>query len=332
MVELNGQDIVFKLDEHLTSVSAITDGFETFDAELSEALESMEAIDRELSADIDDLREQTDALMKSVNVDFLAFKASSIAAQNTLQAAFDEGVSALQTSTETTATAMRTDYNAKFGQMNDALDAIEADVDSKVSALEAATNTKFQTYVDDYNKQIAGVNTQTDASVTKLNKLTSDLSKKGDEKAILWIGGMRGHMYSGWRTMEFNRVELDASSNYFDIHNSYFQVKIPGIYRICFWAICHSNHNIRYMIRINGNNLHGENHFEGGDRYGGRRHWWRTHWEDVHLDHTWHFKANERVEIRMYSHDYALHGGSNRQAPNRVTFTYLGPNSVGLRM
>lgn len=35
-VELNGEDIVFKLDEHLTSVSAITDGFETFDAELSE--------------------------------------------------------------------------------------------------------------------------------------------------------------------------------------------------------------------------------------------------------------------------------------------------------
>merc|ERR1712166_744236 len=98
----------------------------------------------------------------------------------------------------------------------------------------------------------------------------------------------------GWRTMEFNRVELDAKAAHFEVHNSYFKVKHAGIYRICLWTIHYGLGGIRYMVRINGANMMSEGHSEGGDRYGGRRGWWRWYWEDTHIDQTGTSRSTRR--------------------------------------
>jgi len=329
---IRGQDVVFNLDSYKTSISAIAQGFSTFDITLSEALEAMEETDVELGSSIDTLRIETDALMKSVNVDFEAFKVKTVAAQNTLQAAFDSGVSKLATSAGTTGQSMKSSYNAKFADLNAKLSALSKVVDTKVSALDGVVNSKFSEYQSDYNNKINAANAVTAGVVTEMAATTKSFKTKQDEKAILWIGGMRGHMYSGWRTMEFNRVELDAKAAHFEVHNSYFKVKHAGIYRICLWTIHYGLGGIRYMVRINGSNMMSEGHSEGGDRYGGRRGWWRWYWEDTHIDQTWHFKVNEKVEIRMYSPSYSLHGDSSRNAHNRVSFTFVGENKENLRM
>lgn len=323
---------MFNLDTYKTSISAIAQGFGNFDLTLSEALESMNAKDTELSASIDDLQDNIEDLMETVNVEFESFKTATVAAQNTLQAAFDTGIGNLQTQAESTGATMRGDYNTKFADLNAKLGALSKVVDAKTAELDGKVNAKFQEYQNDYNAKINAANGVTAAVDKELDATKASFSAKADEKAIMWIGGMRGHMYSGWRTMEFNRVELDAKASHFEVHNTYFKVKHAGLYRLCLWTIHNGRGGMRYMLRINGRDMMAHAHSEGGDRYGGRRNWWRTYWEDRHIDQTWHFKANERVDIRMYSPSYSLHGDSSRNAHNRVSFTFLGENKISLKM
>jgi hypothetical protein len=342
---LRGQDIVFNLDSHKTTITAITDGFAAFDGELAEALESMTATDEDLTTSIDTLRDETDALKISVNVDFEKFKVDTIAAQNTLQAAFDSGVSSLRAQSIAAGDQMKTDYNAKFATLNSKLSDLSKEVDSKVANLENTVNGQIQNYQNDYNNKINAANAQTATTEGKMTTTTNNFNKYASSTAITWIGGMRGHMYSGWRTMSFDRIELDASGKYFTRHGNYFQIQIAGIYRLSLWGMQYGYGGKRYMVRINGRNMMNEGHNEGQDRIGryhrrwwwhrdgSARGWWRRYWHDFHIDQTWHFNAGEKIEIRVYSPQYGMHGGTSRaNTHNRISFTFLGHNSVKLKM
>jgi len=331
-IEVGGKDVVFNVEDGTHSVTTLNEGVKGLSTKLAEKLEIMTAIDDGLKARVAGLREDTDNLKDSVATNFANFKAESTATHESMVKAFAEGLDSLKTQTTNLRETMKADYGNKFTQFDNSVKALSSKVTEKLGGVESRANNKATAATNDYNSKISAATSRIGTATVRADKIVQDLKTKRDGHQIVWIGGMRGHMYSGWRIMNFDRTDLDAKGAHFEVKGNYFLVKKAGIYRLCLWTIQHGIGGFRYMVRINGNQMMNTGHREGGDAWRGRGPSWRNYWEDMHIDQTWHFKANERVDVRMYSPQYSLHGGTNRHSYNRISFTFLGENSVSLRM
>jgi len=329
---VSGSDVVFNVEDGTHSVSSLNAGLAGLTDKLAERLEHMTAIDDALKGKIAGLKEDTEALVDNVATNFANFKEESTRVHNDMVTAFAKGIQALGTQTSNIRAGMKSDYNNKFTQFSNGVDALRKRVDTKIGEVNGRANNKFSSSASDYNNKVNAAKSRIAAATVNANKLNKDLLTKRDMAQVVWIGGSKGHMYSGWRTMNFDRTDIDASGSHFEIKSNYFLIKKAGIYRLCLWTIQHGTGGHRYIVRINNRNMMNNGHNEGGDRYPGRCCSYRNFWEDIHIDQTWHFKANEKIEIRISSPQYGMHGGSNRNTYNRVSLTWVGSNSISLKM
>jgi len=333
VLRVSGRDVVFfPNQDKQTTVSDLSDGIAGLSTKLEEKLAIMSAVDEGLNNKVGALREDTDALMDAVRTDFATFKAESLATQAAMTAAFGEGLRVLGEQTENARNAMGSDYTNKFEQFDGKIAALTAKIDTKVNDLNKRIDNKFAAGAADYNSKIGQAVSKIATTTAKANKVKTDIAGKKDGARVVWIGGSRGHMYSGWRQMNFDRVDLDNSGEHFDVKSNYFLIKKAGIYRLCLWGIQHGIGGYRHVVRINGNNMMGEGHKEQGDRYPGRCCSYRNYWEDMHIDQTWHFKQNEKISFHGTAPEYTMHGGTGKSAQNRISFTWIGTNTVGLKM
>jgi len=331
-ISVSGSDVKFTIEDGVHTVSSLKSDVQGLTDKLAERLAHMTAVDEGLSNKVAALREDTNSLMDSVANNFENFKTESTITHNQMVKSFADGIANLKAQTTNMRNGLKSDYDNKFNQFSNGVDALNSKVDTKISEVESRADNKFSSSAADYNNKITASKAKITAATIKADKLNKDLLTKKDKAAIVWIGGSKGHMYSGWRTMPFDRTDIDASGSHFEIKSNYFLIKKPGIYRLCLWTIQHGTGGHRYIVRINGNNMMNNGHNEGGDRYPGRCCSYRNFWEDIHIDQTWHFKANERVEVRIYSPQYGMHGGSNRNSYNRLSFTWIGSNAISLKM
>jgi len=327
-------DVAFNLDDasSSTTVLKLREEVEQIGVDLAELLDTLAAADDEITKSVGELQVTTKKLIVDVNTGMADFEKLSDARIAELKKSFEDGMDDVASAHEDGIAAMVNDINSKTISATTNMNTVNDKWEKDSKALEANINGKLATMQKDYVAKVAQVGSMSAAVKVKGDASKKALSLKKDAQQIIWIGGMRSHMYSGWRTMEFNRVELDAKGGHFSVHNSYFQVKKPGIYRLNLWTIQYGRGGSRYMVRINGGNMMNEGHQELAERYVNGRNWWRWFWEDMHIDQTWYFKANEKVEIRSYSPNYSLHGGSSRNSYNRVTFHFLGETKASLRV
>jgi hypothetical protein len=331
-----GADVAFKLDDAgaSTTVLQLKEQVDKIGNDLAAMLDDLTASDEELVASIAGLRKDTDQLLIDVNQGMADYKELSDERADDLKESFEAGIAAIKNTHEGGIAQMMVEYTNQMVQAEKDMDLVTNTWDTGSKALQGRLETKLVNMQKDYVAKVAGVTSKSAVVAKKAADNEKALAGKHPSQQILWIGGMRGWMYSGWRTMEFNRVELDAKGSHFEVHKTYFKIKKAGIYRINYWGIQYGNSGgARHMIRINGNNMMNEGHMEKGERTNNGRNWWRGYWNDMHIDQTWLFKENERIEIRMYiSNHYSLHGSSNRNCYNRVTLHFLGTTSERLRV
>lgn len=305
---------------------------EAIGVSLTAMLEQLTLADEVLSESVSALKADTTQLLVDVNVGMKDFEKESDARAAALKLSFESGLAEVTAAHTAGINSMMAEYNQKMASATTNMNTVNDKWDTESVKLENRVNGKLAQMQKDYVSKVASVSAGSAAVKVKGDASKKTLATKRDAQQIIWIGGMKSHMYSGWRTMEFNRVELDAKGSHFEVHNTYFKVKVAGIYRLNLWTIQYGRGGSRYMVRINGGNMMNSGHQELGERYVNGRNWWRWFWEDMHIDQTWYFKANERVEVRSYSPSYSLHGGSNRQSYNRITFHFLGETSASLRV
>lgn len=329
------QDVAFDIADSAksTTVLKMRADVNAIGNDLESMLDDLAAVDADLLAKVAAINTDTQQLKIDIDGEMKDFIEASEKWSADLTNTFETTLGDLVTTHETTLAQMTADYTKKMDAALASTSSITDKWDEEDVKVQALTQTKLDDLQKDYSGKVATTVGQSGV----VAKLAADHQKvfdsKFDAQQVIWIGGMRSTMGHGWETMKFDRIELDASGDYFDIHNQYFQIKKPGIYRINFHSIMYGRGGGRYMVRINGGNMMNEGHQELAERYVNGRNWWRWFWEDFHIDQTWYFKQNERIEIRSYaSSGHAMHGGSNRNSHNRVTLHYLGTSANNLRV
>eukprot|EP00729_Bicosta_minor_P017981 gene17981-8130_t len=233
------QDVAFDVADSTksTTVLKMRQDVDAIGKDLEAMLDDLAAVDRDLLAKVAAINADTQQLKVDIDGEMKDFIEASNKWSADLTNTFETTLGDLVTTHETTLAQMTADYTKKMDAALASTSSITDKWDEEDVKVQALTQGKLDNLQKDYSTKVATTVGQSGI----VAKLAADHQKvfdtKFDAQQVIWIGGMRSTMGGGWETMRFDRIELDASGDYFDIHNQYFQIKKPGIYRINFHSI-----------------------------------------------------------------------------------------------